>query len=458
MSAVAPATAPRVHRVVVPTLLVIASVIAFWACFAVWVDRQVLNTANWTETSSRLLANPAVEEALATYLVDELYAHEDVPAKLQNALPGELQGLAGPLAAGLRALAGRVVPKLLASAQVQELWRRTNRAAHQELLRILKSEGRALSTSGGVVALNLHELVTELGSQLGVSGQVAAVRSKLSGGTGAAARATAESKLGVSLPASSGRIVIMRSNQLKTAQDIVKAIRGLSLVLPILSALLFALAVLLASDRRRITLRSCGWCLFAVGFALLLIRRVGGETVVEDLVKNPTNKPAAEAVWAIGTSLLYDIALAMIAYGLVIVGAAWSLGTTRPAVVLRRTLAPWLRLHPAGSYGAAGVAMLLLVFWGPTPATRQLLPVLGLAALAAIGVATLRRQTAREFPDLTPAEALAALRGSLSFARRHPAPHASPPAGAAPAPPAIVAVGVDPPDEQSQASASAERS
>jgi hypothetical protein len=141
------------------------------------------------------------------------------------------------------------------------------------------------------------------------------------------------------------------------------------------------------------------------------VRRIAGDEVVTQLVVNPADKPAAEAVWSIGTSLLYDIGFAVLAYGLVLVCAAWVGGHTRPATFLRHLAAPWLREHGAGSYGVAAVLLMLVVLWGPTPATRQVLPVLGFAALAAVGVAVLRQQTAREFPEARRGEALTLARG-----------------------------------------------
>lgn len=419
-----PASAPaagaqpkRRHRGLVAALLVIATILGFFACFAVWVNRQALNTTHWTNTSSEILANPQVQEALSTYLVNELFTHENVSARLQTALPSQVQGLAGPLSAGLRAVADRVVPKLLASSQVQALWRRSNRAAHRELLTILNGGTKAVSTSGGEVSLNLHELVSELGSQLGLTSQVETARSKLSGGTGAAVRSTVQEKTGVTLPAGTGVILIMRSKQLKTAQNVAKGIKGLSLVLPLLALALFALAIRLAEGWRRRALRTTGFCFFGVGVALLLLRRVAGQGIVTNLVANPSNRPAAEAVWSIGTSLLYTIAVAMVLYGLVLVAAAWLAGHTRPARWLRRAAAPFMRMHPGGSYAVAGVILLLVVFWGPTPATRQLLPVLGFAALGAFGLSILRRQTATEFPDAVSGEAVAEMREWWPFGR-----------------------------------------
>ena len=105
------------------------------------------------------------------------------------------------------------------------------------------------------MTLNLHTLVTQLAATLGVSSQVAAVQSKLQGSTGASARATAQKKLGITLPPANGQLVILRSNQLGTAQDIANAVKHLAIVLPAIALLMFALAVYLARGRRRRTLR-----------------------------------------------------------------------------------------------------------------------------------------------------------------------------------------------------------
>lgn len=48
------------------------------------------------------------------------------------------------------------------------------------------------------------------------------------------------------------------------------------------------------------------------------------------------------------------------------------------------------------AYSAVAVLVLLLLAWGPTPATRHPMPVVVLTTLLALGVTVLRRQTARE--------------------------------------------------------------
>ena len=124
----------RAHRVLVPTLLALATLIGVVAALSVWVHRQALNTDNWAQTSGKLLANEKIQEGLGAYLVDQLFDNVDVAAVLQQRLPKQLQVAAGPAAAGLRELAGRAAPELLARPKVQDAWVAANRAAHKQLL------------------------------------------------------------------------------------------------------------------------------------------------------------------------------------------------------------------------------------------------------------------------------------------------------------------------------------
>jgi hypothetical protein len=395
----APARPPHARHLRINAIFVLAVIVGVFAVLAVWVNRQVLNTDNWTNTSSRLLADPKIEAAVGNLLVNELFSQVDVAKELKSVLPSEVDGLAAPAADGLRTLAIQIAPQVLATAPVQNAWREANRTAQIELLRILKGGSRTISTNNGEVTLQLHTLLVQLAAQLGLQQQFESVQSKLQGSTGEVARGAVQEKLGVKLPPSSGGIVLLRSSQLKTAQDIVKAIKGLAVVLPLIALLLFVLAVWLADGWRRVALRTSGWCLVAIGLLAVLARRVISSYVVNSLVKVPANKPAVEHAFAIGTSLLYDLAIAMITYGLVVVIAAWLAGHTRGARAVRRALAPSLREHVQYVYAAAALALLLVVVWGPFPSTREVLPVIGFAILLGLGIHTLCGMTAREFPD-----------------------------------------------------------
>jgi hypothetical protein len=387
------------HRVLVAVLLTLAVVMGFVAIFSTWVKRQALDTNNWTDTSSHLLADKKIQTVLGGYLVNELFSNVDVAGQLRAALPKQAAGLAGPAATGLRDLADQAAPRLLARPRVQSAWRDANRAAHRELIAILNGGSSTVSTSNGEVTLNLHQLVQQLAGTLGFGSQVAAAQSKLQGSGGAAARQTAQQKLGVTLPPSSGQLVILRSNQLKTAQDIAKLVRHLSIWSTVLTFVFFGAALALAAGRRRLTLRTVGWCFVGVGVFTLLLRRVGGDQIVDSLVRAESVKPAAHDAWSIATSLLYSISISVVIYGLLLVLAAWLAGDTRSALAVRRALAPSLRERPVLVYGVAAFVYLLVLLWGPTPAFRNWIPVVLIAALVVFGIELLRRQAVREFPD-----------------------------------------------------------
>jgi Short C-terminal domain len=200
------------------------------------------------------------------------------------------------------------------------------------------------------------------------------------------------------LPDSAAQIVLFESSQLELAQDAVWLLKALAIVLVVLALGFFALAIYLAKAWRREALRACGLGLLFAGAATLLARSLAGDAVVGALATTEAVRPAAEAAWSIGSSLLEQVATATVIYGAVIVFAAWLAGPTAWAVGTRRALAPYVR-EPRYAWGAFGVIVLGLVAWAPTPAFRLVIPALILIALLAAGVEALRRQTMREFPD-----------------------------------------------------------
>ena len=392
----------RAHRKLVLAILVLATIVGFVSVLSIWVKRQALETGTWTTTSTKLLQNEAVEEALSGYLVEALYENVDVEGELAGALPAAAQPLAGPAAAGLRELAHRVALEALAQPQVQELWSEANRTAHGLFIELVEGGGDTLSTEGGTVALDLGPIVDRLGTQLGV-------------------------EVGDRLPPGVARIRLLESDQLSAVQDIVKALKGLSLALPLIALVLYGLAVYLARGWRREAIRAWGISWMLIGVLVLVLRSVAGEIVVGSLASTESIEPAANAAWDIATSLLRDGGIAMLGYGAAIFLGAVLAGPLAPAVRARRALAPLLR-DRAGAYAAALLIALLFLWWAPTEGFRRPLPLLMLLVLFVAGIEALRRQTRREFPEETWASLRA--RWTRRRARRHedasvPAPAAS---------------------------------
>lgn len=366
---------PRRHRRTVVAILIVATLLGFLSVFAIWVKRQALETNTWTDTSTKLLENQAVQTAVAGFLVDELYANVDVQAELAKALPPRAQPLAGPVAGGLRQLANQVALQALSRPKVQLLWADASRQAHALFLKLINGGGGALSTTGGAVTLNLGTIVGELGSQLGID---------VSG----------------KLPPDAANIELIKSDQLSAAQDVVKTLKGLSLILPLVALALYALAVYLARGWRREAIRAWGVSWIVIGLLVLVARSLAGTAVVDSLASTESVKPAVSAVWDIGTSLLRDGGIAMLSYGIVIFLAAVLAGPLAIAQRARRLLAPLLRERPS-AYAAVALIVLLLLWWSPTEGFRRLLPSLVLFGLLIAGVEALRRQTNREYPDET---------------------------------------------------------
>ncbi len=305
-------------------------------------------------------------------------------------MPPRAAPLAGLAAGGLRQVAERGTTRLLGTPRAQARWEQANRRAHGAFITVIEGGGDVVSTTNGDVVLDLKTLLTQTQERAGVGGRLAD-----------------------RLPADAAQIRILKSDELGLAQDLVKFFEGLVAVLVVLTFGLYALAIYLARGWRREALRACGLGFLAAGAAALIFQSLAGDVVVDSLAETDDVRPAVEATWDIATSLLREAAGAMVAYGIVVVLAAWIAGPTGSAVATRRALAPYLR-EPRFAFGGLAVIVLLLLVWGPTPALRRVVPSLLLIALLTAGVEVLRRQTAREYPDASIEDSTRRLREWLS--------------------------------------------
>jgi hypothetical protein len=355
-------------------LVVVASVLAFAAILAVWVDRQVLDTNNWTTASSEMLQIPAVRNRTAAFLADKAYEHSDIEGQISAVLPPRLQPLAAPAAGFLRDRLERRAREALERPDVQQLWEDANRTAHERLLDALKSDGP--------VTVDLHRLLVAVERRAGVGGRAADV-----------------------VPEGAATVTVIRSEQLDSARRGVRIMGALPIVLVVLSIALAAAAVYWSPGRRRRVLRGYGIGLVAGGALALGAAAYARDSLVDSLARTAEGIPVVEGVFRVYSTLLVEAAVATIFYGVVIVLGAWLAGETRWATAVRRTTAPYLR-QPEVAYGALAVLVgIVFLWWAPTPATRKPATAIVLIALLALGLEALRRQTAREFPPDDPAPA-----------------------------------------------------
>jgi len=358
----------------VPWILVLlAAFLIIVSSLTVWAKRQLLDTDNWQTTSSELLEDPAIRDAVSVYLVNQLFSNVDVAGELKQQLPPRAEPLATPLAAVLKEASVRATEALLARPAVQKLWETANRAAHRQFLIIING-GERLKSSNGEVVLDLSPILDRL------------------------AQTSLGAKVVAKLPPDAGQIVIMQSDQLKAAQNGVKAVKWLSVLISVIVFVLIVAAVWITPYRRKIIMAVGVSCLVC-GLVVLVARRYLGDYVVDALTKNaPDVRDAGKNAWSIGTHLLRNIGVNLVIYGLAIVAAALLAGPSRAARTVRRWLAPTLVHRPVVTYLVVACGFLLLVLFGPTDAQR-LVPLLILFGFGFLGVEVLRRQVAREFPD-----------------------------------------------------------
>ncbi|HSI79471.1 MAG TPA: SHOCT domain-containing protein [Solirubrobacterales bacterium] len=364
------------HRIATRVLIALGAVLTVLAILAVWVERQGLQTDEWVETSSELLADDQIQLALQEYLVDQLFASVDVQAELEERLPPEAQALSGPAAGALRQVAGEVAGRAFDSPRVQGAWAQANRAAHELLIALVEGEAELVEAEGGTVTLDLHELVGDLALRLGISPEVAD-----------------------RLPPDVASLEIVEADNLELAQDVAAAVRGLAIAFSLLAFGSFALAIYLGRDRRQLMVLWSGLALIAAGIGAYAVRGIAGDAIVDALIVTEGARPAAESAWSISTSLLTSVANTVIVFGILFVLGSWLASPTQSAIAVRRALAPTLRARPGWVYGFVVAVALVYFAFAPTHGLRALLTVVILALFAVAGVAALRRQVAAEFPD-----------------------------------------------------------
>jgi hypothetical protein len=391
-------------------VLVIAGLLLLLSSFAVWINRVALNTGVFTDTSSSLLDDPQIRSAIANRAVDELFDNVDVQSEVKAQLPKSYKSLSGPATAGLRQASYEIVDRALRQPAFQDLFRVALEQSHKTLVEVLEGGGERISTEQGEVTLDLRPIVQEAADRIGIGAQIAD-----------------------KIPADTGRIVILRADELDTAQNVFELLKALAWVLPVLTLLAFGLAVWASGDRRS-AVRNIGIVLVAAGVLGLLAASFTRNYVVNALVSQQDDREAASNAWNILSELMRGSFRFMVWIGILFLLAAWLAGPGRRALAAREWLAIALERRIWAYIALAVVALIILSRSAVADFTR-LLSVAIVIALGVIWIEVTRAQTRREFPDTaTPAlvtDTRARMSGwwdSRRAERAGPTPAAAPPA------------------------------
>jgi hypothetical protein len=377
----------KVRAVSTVVLAVLTSVSVFAATVATWTKRTVSDSDRFVALVAPLASDPAVLDALATKLTDQVFVALDVQGRVEDTLsaipnlPAQATLLAGPITAAAHDLVHTKVVAFLGSQAFRDVWTELTRQLHVKVQALLNGDYDQLpnvTVDGGEVRLNLVSVVAQVVQQvaqtgvdsLGIDVTVPAIPPDLDANEAVQRLSGA---LGVSLPPEFGQITIMSADELHGYQQTVQQLKRLYGALLLLTFLLLAATILVAPNRRK-ALIGVGIG-SAVGLVLggVFLRRV--EAAIADALTGPGARAAAKSVFVEVTSGLRHLGLWVVAAAVIVAIVAYLVG--RPAwfersmAWRRRVTAPgpdgselqlWVAAH-ADPVRVAGVLVALVLLF-----------------------------------------------------------------------------------------------
>ena len=369
-----PVTSDRPHKGWVRFLTILVGFLTVLAILSTWVDRQIFDSQEWGQTSLEMLQDPAIQEQVAAFAVDELYANVDVEAELEEILPGDLGSLSGVAAGGLRQVADQGAKQALNNPQVQNLWEQANVTANETLVALIEDDGTVLSTSGGQVTLELKPLIVEIADQVGLGQQARD-----------------------NIPDSVGQVEIVDSDQLSSVQTAATLIHGAALISALLGLALIGLAVYLSPGYRWLTLIWVAGALIIGAVIVLILRSVLGGLLVPELA-TPEVQPAADAAYGIATGLLRSIAMNVIWGALLLIPLAWLVSPTKSGESARSFLAVPFGRYPGATFALLGLVAFIFLLMGAGD-QRGFLVRLTIVSMAGVAAYLFRQRLVEAYPD-----------------------------------------------------------
>jgi len=354
-------------------LLVLACLLAVVSVLVVFARNEVLNTDSYLKTVTPLASDPAVQAAVAKRVSAKLIEETNLQQRVKNALPAKAGFLATPITSGVENVTDQIALRFVQSEQFQRLWVAANRRSHRQMVALLtgSTEG-AFQAHHGEVTVDLSQIEGQV--KRGLDARGITVFDKV--------------------PTVKGpSLVLLRSTQLAKIQRLTRALDRLALLLPIVTVLLFAGAVLLNRNRRRGLVRAGAGLALSMALVLVVAGVVRNQYLSSLLPSQ--SRAAAAAVFDALVALLLDsirtimIVAAIVALVALAAGNRWVRAqfhrAGRPAWLADGPVPRFLALHRKGlQWAVLGLGLVVLVVW--TNPTTQVAVIVVLVTLALVGL------------------------------------------------------------------------
>lgn len=328
--AVTPARRPSRTRGFLVALLVVLSCLGVVVSgVTIWVHYTVMNTNGYMSLVGPIGKDPQAIQNLSSYIAGQAVAAADLQQRVGDALPPKAQLFAGPITGVIEDFIKKGTTKVLSSPKAYDLWLQINRAGHEKVVALLRGQTNGVYIQGSDVNLNLLPLVSQV---------LVWADGKLPGGLSArfsppvitpdmspeAGIQQVANWSGKPLPSDFGQITLLQSNALGPAQTAVKWFDRLTLLLPIVTAILIAVTIWLSRRRGRAAIAIGIGAAIAIFITRAIVVR--GSAYLTDQLKSGGGFHLAKDVVNASLGPLTTITIWICVIGVVVAVLVWLLG------------------------------------------------------------------------------------------------------------------------------------
>jgi hypothetical protein len=318
----------------------------------VWGSATFLNTDSWLTIIGPVGQNPQVIQSVSTYAAAEVITLLDVQQRVQGALPPRISFLAAPLTLAVQNFTQGRIANLMHRPQFHTIWINLNRRVHDRVLAALRGQGNVVHITNGVVTLNLIPVIDE-GLQWvqqhlpGMLSQKVQLPAPTSLEIPQQAQQKLSQALGIPVPSDLGQIQLFQSAQLASVQQLLRIWDVLTVLLPILTALLILATLWVSPDLRR-TLVQLG---IGVAITFIIVKVATGyltQSVLSAAASNPIAQSVAQVTVPTVRASLDSVTSWLLAGGLVLALVAFLVGKPqwfRAAFAWIKSAYVWTRDH-----------------------------------------------------------------------------------------------------------------
>jgi hypothetical protein len=340
----------RIARSILAVLFGIIGVIGVLASvIGVWAHQTVFNSEKVADAVGQALLNPEVNDALATYLTDQVMNAVPLESLVADQVPDELEPFVPVLVGGVRSVVHEGFTRVLEEERAREALVATVERAHEAVMQVLEGDGLSsgISVEGEDVKLNLLPLLSRGLTALQDRGILTSVDvpELTADGDPQDQIAELEDALDRDLPDDFGQLVVYSTENVANAkasvaraQDAFALFRRSIIALILLTLVSLGVSAALATNRRRAAI-----ALLLSVVAALLVGRVLVRTVVEEapnLATKPGGRAALEELVTSLTAGLLRLVSVGLLVGVTLALIAFLLGNQRAMTRIRGAATP----------------------------------------------------------------------------------------------------------------------